>query len=132
MANTNGYAVQFTDVPELWTTGGRVAVGATGAPTFTGYPSGVVFSVTRSNVGLYVITLRESWYALIDTIAHSEILASASPAYVDCQFVSTTVGSSASGVKPTITFQFHVAGTPTEIASGSAWRFMIWLKRSSA
>lgn len=131
MSDSFGYNVLNSDIPGLWITGGKVSIGATGAPTFTGQPSGIVSAVQRTGVGLYKIGLKEAWFALIGVDIKSEILASASPAYVSVQLVSDTVG--VTGTFPqSITFQFNVAGTPTEIASGSAFRFMLMLKRSSA
>lgn len=132
MSDSYGYNVLNSDIPGLWITGGKVTIGATGAPTFIGQPSGIVSKITRLGVGQYSITLKENWYALVGVDIKSEIASTQSPAYVGCQIQTDTVGTTAPTVLPVITFQFNVAGTPTEIPSGSAFRFELKLKRSSA
>ncbi len=129
MSNQHGYAVIQTDIPGTWFTDGYVGVGATGAPSYTVQPSGIVSGFTRTDTGLYTLNLAQPWYALLHVAVHSEIPSSLSPAYVSCQLVSDTVGVSAT---PTVTFQFNVAGTPTDLPSGSGFRFLILLKQSSA
>lgn len=131
MADLYGYNQLFTDVPEMWTTGGQVSIGATGAPTYMGLPSGIVKSFTRLGTGQYRLTLQQAWFSMVYFHVSSEIASSASPAYVTAQMQGDTVG--VAGTFPqTVTFQFNVAGTPTELPSGSSFRFLIMLKRSSA
>lgn len=129
MSNQHGYAVIQTDVPGTWIADGYVSIGASGAPSYTLQPSGIVSGFTRVSTGLYTLNLAQPWYALQFIGIHSEIPSSLSPAYVTCQLVSDTVGVAAS---PVITFQFNVAGSATDLPSGSGFRFLLILKQSSA
>lgn len=130
MADLFGYNQLFTDRPETWFADGYVSISdGYGTPVYTSVPSGIVSSFTHVSTGKYTCDLAQPWYALLYCDFRSEIASGASPQYVSCQLNSDTVGSSAT---PTITFTFNVAGTPTDIPSGSGFRFLIMLKRSSA
>jgi hypothetical protein len=139
LANSWGYPVVQTDRAGSWDADGYVAItDGYGSPSFAQVPSGIVRSIVRNSTANYSIILQEAWYALLDIHVQSMIPSSLSPAYVDVQLVSSTVGNSAvlpiqaGGAGQSVTFQFHVAGTPTELPSGSAFVFCLKLKQSSA
>ena len=138
MANPFGYAVVQTDNAGTWFTDGYVSIGATGAPTYSNVPSGIVNSIVRNSTGNYSIILNSAWYALLYPHVVSVIPSSLSPAYVSCQIVSSTVGNkavlpkNAGGAGQAVVVQFNVAGTPTELPSGSGFDFFLHLKQSSA
>jgi hypothetical protein len=130
MSGQFGYNQLFTDRPETWIADGYVSIAGSGAPTLATVPSGVVSSVTRISTGLYKIVLAQNWFALLHADVKSEIPSSLSPAYVGAQLVSDTVGTGASAQE--LRVQFNVAGTPTDLPSGSGFRFLLLLKKSSA
>lgn len=137
MANHFGYNQLFTDRPEMWVVPGKVSISdGYGTPDYTAVPSGVVSSVSRNSTGNYTIYLSQSWYALLSVHVASEI-GSGSPAFAFTQVLSDTVGSTSYGgagqTKQGVTFKFvDGSGTAVELPSGAAFRFTLFLKRSSA
>lgn len=130
MSGQFGYNQLFTDRPETWLADGYVSIGGTGAPTLVGVPSGIVSSVTRNSAGNYKLTLAQNWFALLDAHFESEIPASLSPTFCFAQLDSDTVGVAASGQTVTVRF-VNGSGTSTELPSGSGFRFLLILKKSS-
>jgi hypothetical protein len=139
MADSWGYAVLQTDRPGSWLVDGYATVidgyGTLSLPTV---PSGIVKSIVRNSTGNYSLILQEAWYALLSIDVKSMIPSTLSPAYVGCQLEASTIGSStvlpisAGGAGQSVTFQFNVAGTPTELPKGSGLLFLLVLKQSSA
>lgn len=130
MSNQFGYNQLYTDRPETWLADGYVSIGGTGAPTLATVPSGIVSSVTRNSAGNYKLTLAQNWYALLHAAFVSEIPASLSPTFNFPQLDSDTVGVAASGQTVTVRF-VNGSGTSTELPSGSGFRFLLVLKKSS-
>ncbi len=131
MSGQHGYNQLFTDQPETWLSDGYVSVGGTGAPTYTSVPSGIVSKIERTTTGSYTLTLAQNWYGLLHAEFVSEIPVALSPAFCFAQLDSDTVGSAASGQTVKVRF-VNGSGVLTELPSGSGFRFLLALKRSSA
>ncbi len=137
MANQWGYNQIFTDLPEIWQTGGKVTTDGYGEPDFSNVPSGIVHSVVRNSVGNYSILLQQSWYALVFVSVVSELASGDVPDLALTQLESDTVGSTSFGgdgqTRQGVTFQFvDAAGDDVELGADSAFRFLLILKKSSA
>lgn len=131
MADLHGYSKLFTDRPETWFADGYISIGATGAPSMSTVPSGIVSSITRNSTGNYSLKLAQNWYALLDVTIKTEIPAALSPSYLHVQLDSDTVGVASSA--QSITFRtVDKDGASTDPPSGSGLRFLLVLKRSSA
>lgn len=140
MASHFGYAVSFTDRPEVWRIDGYVSIGSSGAPSIATVPSGIINSVVRNSTGNYTIILNQSWFALLSAQVCTEIPSGSSPANLAVQLESDTVGNasvlpkSAGGVGQGVTFHCYVpsTGTATDPPAGSGLRFSIVLKNTDA
>ncbi len=110
---------------------GKVSIidGYAGDPEYSTVPSGIVESFRYISAGRYAMVLKEPWYALLFADVVSDIPAGLSPQYVACQMLGNDVGTS---IHPEINFVFHVAGTPTNLPTGANFKFMLYLKASSA
>lgn len=131
MSDFGGYAELFNDRPNQWLADGYVTItDGSGTPSLPNVPSGIVKSVARTGVGAYTLTLSQNPVALVWADVKSIIPGSLSPAYCVCQLRASTIGLASAGANPTLTFVFNVAGTPTELPSGSGFLFALLLTES--
>lgn len=132
MSDFGGYAGGLTvDRPNIFEAEGSVAISdGYGTPVLQSVPSGIVKSVVRTGTGAYTLTLSQNPLSLLWFDVKSLIPGTSSPAYVGCQLRTSTVGQSSAGANPVITFVFNVAGTPTELPSGSAFFFALIVAES--
>jgi len=131
MSGQFGYNQLFTDRPETWLADGYVSIGLSGAATLPTVPSGIVSAVTHDTTGTYSLVLAQNWFALLDVSVQSEIPVGLTPNVLFSQLDSDTVGIASSGQKVTIRF-VDGSGTATDLPRGSAFRFLLLLKKSSA
>ena len=101
----------------------KVTIGATGAPTLSADASLGVASITRTSAGLYVITLRDKYTALVN----------ASFMHLDdaLQDLSFQVNAETVASTKTITLWTRVAATATDPTNTAIIYGTITLKNSS-
>jgi len=107
---------------------GKVAIGASGAPTISTANSKGITSITRNSAGKYTLVLQDQYAAFLNVHA-SVLLASGLPAVLGYAVVSEAVASTAK----TIVIQFlDAAGAAADPDSGAVLYFTIILNNSSA
>jgi len=107
----------------LW---GKVAIGASGAPTLDASLSKGIASIVRNSAGLYTVTLQDGYQKFLGFVPTIE-LAAGSPGVFACVVRAHSVTSA-----KTIQFGFlDATGAAADIASGATLRFKVELDRSS-
>lgn len=105
---------------------GKVAIGATGAPTINAVKSKGIASVSRTSAGLYVVTLNDKYVDMFSFRA--SFVGATDPgvaySYTVSQFVGTT---------KIITIQCKdISGAAVDPVSGSEMQLEVILKTSTA
>lgn len=110
----------------------EATIGDTGAITLASSPANKgISSVVRSDTGLYLITLQDSYYKLLACQPERPIEESGG---ADPQVWGAVYAEDVDSVTtPTITVQYRVeGGTATDPNSGATLKFPIWLDNSGA
>lgn len=134
MSDFGGYTALFNQRPDHWLADGYVTIiDGSGTPSYTNntlpFQTDIVKSVVRNSTGNYSFTLSQAPKALCWVDVKSVIPSGLSPSTVGCQIQGWTVGT-LSIATPTITVQFNVSGTPTDLPNGSGFVFAITLVES--
>lgn len=122
MANRNFNRVQAL-AKEIKFLHGKVAIGATGAPTLNVNNSLGIASITRDSAGVYILTLDDKYNSLVD-FKVMQIAAAAEDLtfQIESETVSTT---------KIIKFQCKAAAVETDPSNGSTLLIAIALKNTS-
>ena len=109
---------------------GKVAIGATGAPTLDATNSKGIASITRNSAGKYTIVLQDVYNRFLG-FQPTLVVGTGTPAAPLCFVISETVATPAT---KNIVIQFTAVDgtTATDPASGESLRFTVVLKGSSA
>lgn len=126
MANTYGYSNSFTKEAAVWKLFGKVAIGASGAPTLNAPQSKGIASISRSSAGVYVITLSEVWNRLLG-VDLTYVVASGLAAAPNFAIKAQTIDSAGK----TITVEFSTGGAATDPDNGATLLLEVTLKNSS-
>lgn len=122
MANRRFNQFQGTLEREVCKLYGKVAIGATGAPTLDADYSKGIASISRSAQGVYLVTLSDKYWALFDFNAF--LLESGDE---DITFKLQAVSMSAK----TLTIGCYTGATLTDPSDGSVLHFSAELKNTS-
>lgn len=106
---------------------GKVAIGASGAPTLDATNSKGIASIARNSAGKYTITLSDVYNRFFN--AHvSLVVGTGTPAAPLCFVISETVATT-----KTVVIQFlDATGVAADPASGESLRITLVLKNTSA
>lgn len=105
---------------------GKVAIGASGAPTLDAVNSKGIASIVRTGAGAYTITLDEAYNKFYTLAA---LLQASSAEDITVQLVSEAVSTSTA---PTIAILCKAAAVATDPSDGSTLYLEISLKKTSA
>lgn len=106
---------------------GKVAIGATGAPTLSAVNSKGIKSITRNSAGKYTIVLQDNYVRLYGASAKTVGNTCAAPT---SWIFSEQVNSATS---PSLILQFaNAAGAATDPGNGETVLFQLILKNSTA
>ena len=105
---------------------GKIAIGATGAPTLNAIKSKGIASISRTSAGLYVITLNDIYVDLYSL--RVSFLGASDPTVAYAYTVSQSVNSSKQ-----VTFQCkNISGAAVDPISGTEMSVKLMLKTSTA
>ena len=126
MANRTFQQFTLSLVPALVVLTGKVAIGASGAPTLTTGQLNGVASVTRTGTGAYTLTLQDIYtdYLFIDI---KELLVTTA----DIAVVINSIDVTNTKQITFTTVDYATGQTPTDPLSGSVLSFLITLANSS-
>lgn len=125
MANSYMNQFYFSKVRSKNVLFGKVAIGATGAPTLSAVNSQGIASISRTSAGLYAITLSEKWSKHLNTIV--QVLDSGTQTVACTYVVSETVNST-----KIVTIQcVDFAGAAVDPRNGASLLIEIQLSNSS-
>lgn len=126
MPNPRRYTFQFFNsfIPEFTAIFAEVAIGADGAPTLSALHSIGVASISRVDVGQYLITLNNKYNRLVD--AGASFVAPGGAAAPDVSVEDDAVLSAG-----TLTINCQAGGVNTDPADGETMLVHVYLKNST-